>query len=230
MAIRWIVFLMFTLFYRPTIGAGFEDSTKHFMKSEDDRMRAIVGKTFWVYYGREKCKLLPPVLHPEPSYYSSKRFVSNTPAKVYIEDLIVGENEMSKFYKVLINDSETAYEPVLASEFLNLADRLDDDFVQHECVLSIPPNEMDIRMEKINAKTRNEEKLNAKFEAEADARQKRPGAKIGMTKKQVINKTSWGAPDSINKTTTAHGSQEQWVYGDNNYLYFTNGKLTAIQN
>jgi hypothetical protein len=40
---------------------------------------------------------------------------------------------------------------------------------------------------------------------------------------------SWGEPNDINKTTTSSGTHEQWVYSSN-YLYFENGKLTAIQN
>ena len=51
-----------------------------------------------------------------------------------------------------------------------------------------------------------------------------------MTPKQVIEKTSWGKPESINRTTNQYGVHEQWVYGGRNYLYFDNGKLTSIQN
>lgn len=49
---------------------------------------------------------------------------------------------------------------------------------------------------------------------------------IGMTKEMA--KISWGEPDKINQTITAAGTHEQWVY-NNNYLYFDNNKLTAIQ-
>jgi hypothetical protein len=51
---------------------------------------------------------------------------------------------------------------------------------------------------------------------------------IDMTKEMC--RDSWGAPNSINKTTNAYGYSEQWVYGDGDYLYFDNGKLTTIQN
>ena len=57
----------------------------------------------------------------------------------------------------------------------------------------------------------------------------KPGARIGMTKHEVLNKTSWGKPDDINSTTTVKGTLEQWVYSGG-YLYFTNGRLIAIQN
>lgn len=51
--------------------------------------------------------------------------------------------------------------------------------------------------------------------------------RIGM--KQEVCRLSWGEPNHINKTTGSFGVHEQWVYYDN-YLYFENGKLTAIQN
>lgn len=57
-----------------------------------------------------------------------------------------------------------------------------------------------------------------------------PDARIGMNAKQVIYKTNWGKPESVNTTTTQYGVEEQWVYGSSNYLYFKNGRLTAIQN
>ncbi|MBB1075333.1 hypothetical protein HUU62_13020 [Rhodoferax sp. 4810] len=58
----------------------------------------------------------------------------------------------------------------------------------------------------------------------------RPGVKIGMTTKQVIEKTSWGRPESVNRSVGNWGVDEQWVYGGGNYLYFRNGRLTSYQN
>lgn len=51
---------------------------------------------------------------------------------------------------------------------------------------------------------------------------------IGMTKEEVENST-WGIPEKINKTTTAFGVSEQWVYPNYQYIYFDNGIVTAIQ-
>ncbi|AXT11988.1 hypothetical protein [Bacillus velezensis] len=51
---------------------------------------------------------------------------------------------------------------------------------------------------------------------------------IGMTKQEVIQLKDWGRPESIHKTTTASGINEQWVYGSR-YLYFDDGVLTTIQ-
>lgn len=51
---------------------------------------------------------------------------------------------------------------------------------------------------------------------------------IGMTMEDVITE-GWGRPEKINKTTTAYGISEQWVYAGYRYLYFKDGYLTAIQ-
>ena len=73
-------------------------------------------------------------------------------------------------------------------------------------------------------------KQEAAWKAEAARLAALPGARIGMSADTVLKKTSWGQPSSVNRTTTAAGTREQWVYGGGNYLYFTNGVLTAIQN
>jgi len=59
---------------------------------------------------------------------------------------------------------------------------------------------------------------------------KLPGVRIGMTVDQVLSQSHWGRPWSINRTTSATGVREQWVYGEGQYLYFDNGRLTTIQN
>ena len=58
--------------------------------------------------------------------------------------------------------------------------------------------------------------------------QSKPSPRIGMTTAQVLA-SSWGKPESINTTITANGNSEQWVYGLRTYVYFRNGKVSAIQ-
>lgn len=53
--------------------------------------------------------------------------------------------------------------------------------------------------------------------------------KIGMTQEEVLTE-GWGRPIDVNKTITANGVSEQWVYDNYNYLYFEDGILTSIQN
>lgn len=67
-------------------------------------------------------------------------------------------------------------------------------------------------------------------EIERQRMQRLPGVSIGMSPEQVTNRTKWGKPISVNRTTTRSGVREQWVYGDGNYLYFENSRLVAIQN
>lgn len=54
-----------------------------------------------------------------------------------------------------------------------------------------------------------------------------PEPAIGMTEMEVMAST-WGWPEKRNKTTTAGGESEQWVYEDG-YIYFKDGVVTAIQ-
>lgn len=58
---------------------------------------------------------------------------------------------------------------------------------------------------------------------------RRGGIAVGMTAKQVLA-SCWGRPEHVNRTTTAHGTHEQWVYHTSNYVYLDNGIVTAIQN
>ncbi len=54
------------------------------------------------------------------------------------------------------------------------------------------------------------------------------GVSVGMTAAQA-RASCWGSPRSINKTTIAAGTREQWVYGGGNYVYINNGVVTSIQ-
>lgn len=65
-------------------------------------------------------------------------------------------------------------------------------------------------------------------EAADRAKRRKEGVHIGMSMDDA-RMSSWGRPRRVNRTTTAAGETEQWVY-DGGYLYFSNGVLTAIQN
>jgi DNA-directed RNA polymerase subunit N (RpoN/RPB10) len=78
---------------------------------------------------------------------------------------------------------------------------------------------------KVDSMESPEEKAERLREA---ARRKKQGVSLGMLPEEVVA-SSWGKPQRVNKTTTQRGTNEQWVYSGNNYLYFENGRLTAIQ-
>jgi hypothetical protein len=57
---------------------------------------------------------------------------------------------------------------------------------------------------------------------------RRGDPRIGMTATQV-EATCWGKPDHVNRTQTAAGISDQYVYGDSRYVYLQNGIVTSIQ-
>lgn len=57
---------------------------------------------------------------------------------------------------------------------------------------------------------------------------KKPDAKIGMSENQVLNNSKWGQPKDIVTTIDSSGKTEKWLYGNQKYLYFKNGKLASI--
>jgi hypothetical protein len=71
--------------------------------------------------------------------------------------------------------------------------------------------------------------LEKKEAAQLAAEKRKKGVSIGMTQADVLA-SSWGRPESINKSHYASGTHEQWVYGSGSYLYFENGILSSIQN
>ncbi len=89
--------------------------------------------------------------------------------------------------------------------------------------------ELPIRQAEIEKKALEKKKIAEEREkTTALAKAKQEGVSIGMTQQEVLN-SNWGNPKEINKTTTAYGTSEQWVYYGNKYLYFDDGILTAIQ-
>jgi hypothetical protein len=52
--------------------------------------------------------------------------------------------------------------------------------------------------------------------------------RVGMTASEMSAST-WGIPKDKNRTTTADGVSEQWVYSSNKYVYLDDGIVTAIQ-
>lgn len=61
-----------------------------------------------------------------------------------------------------------------------------------------------------------------------EAKKPKYDIKLGMLSMHVLT-SKWGAPQKVNKSIDAGGTHEQWVYGNNRYLYFDNDRLSAIQ-
>jgi hypothetical protein len=57
---------------------------------------------------------------------------------------------------------------------------------------------------------------------------RRGDPRVGMTASQV-EATCWGKPGHVNRTHTADGISDQYVYGDGRYVDFRDGIVTSIQ-
>ncbi|WP_151839201.1 DUF4124 domain-containing protein [Acinetobacter ursingii] len=84
---------------------------------------------------------------------------------------------------------------------------------------------------KVRKAQSEEQSRKAAYERQQAEYDSRLEPRIGMTSNQA-ERSKWGYPDTVNKTTTARGAHEQWVYRGaykSKYLYFENGLLTSIQ-
>jgi len=63
--------------------------------------------------------------------------------------------------------------------------------------------------------------------AAADCK-RRGDPRVGMTAEQVES-TCWGKPGHVNRTHTAGGISDQYVYGDGRYVDLRDGVVTSIQ-
>lgn len=204
-------------------------------KKQSDADMAIIGKQYW-FSPTGNTSLLDSI------FYSSLQtefniqiphgsFQPSTVARFTVVNLIrdPGIPTIVSYYVIKFDDGKAAF--IRKSDFdidFN-ADPTEDELKDHwkPLITSRDPAYLSaLALAKRTVREHAEEKRLAEQAAVAKAR---GGVRIGMTKKQVL-KSNWGHPDSINKTITRYGVREQWVYGDQEYLYFENGRLTAIQN
>ncbi|RNF30590.1 hypothetical protein NM04_11705 [Massilia aurea] len=165
-----------------------------------------------------------------PGYYGYRiEFEDGTPA--FIEGAALGyyssRQPIGGDRPALTDKHADAASPINAKLFTKDPDQLEQESAASTAALAKLKRELD----EIDRK--NDELLAASARAQEDAAaresRRRGGVRIGMTTKQV-RASNWGKPESVNRTTSAAGIHEQWVYGDGNYLYFENGVLTTIQN
>lgn len=77
------------------------------------------------------------------------------------------------------------------------------------------------------AKEERAQRLRAKYQGDVLERVIAKKVWLGMSRDMA--RDSWGPPKDVNRTVSAQGVREQWVYDLGRYLYFTNGLLTAWQ-
>jgi hypothetical protein len=111
----------------------------------------------------------------------------------------------------------------LAKERVNLD-------INAEAAKKLADDQVRLLKEKLRVEKEQESAKEEIEKAQRELIAKRPGVRIGMTAIEVVERSNWGKPERKARTTTSKGTFEQWIYGDGNYLYFQNGRLTTIQN
>lgn len=228
--------LAFSLVLSSNIFAGGFESPQNEQQSYEEKkiasLRADIGKRFYIYPGRFDC----PEIKDVPQTTVGNRYKSDEPFGFSVTNLVWGKNawggpSLSMFYRLEIDGGGVGFVDVM-HPFSN--DAKSDPLDTSHCMSTISPTEMAEAQAVEKKKQLDQEKESQKAQkiarAKAAAQRAKPGVEIGMTAKQVKEDTSWGAPEHINRTTTGGSVEEQWVYGGGNYLYFTNGRLTAVQN
>jgi hypothetical protein len=86
----------------------------------------------------------------------------------------------------------------------------------------------DIKKMKERYENRIDEIRNKQKEQDSFTFDAKKSPAIGMDS-ESIKQSSWGKPNKVNSTVTQYGTIEQWVYDNRGYIYFEDGKVSAIQ-
>lgn len=198
-----------------------------------------IGKTYTFMFGRIDCQH-PSTFSflPTPNVYDNRRLIAETPTSFVVDSVVQGEeSKRARYLKVRLQDG---FDRFIDSFIFRIDSFATENSLRTGCAFELLPADINARIAALDAEQRERERINReslakrKVEMEAAERRiseiaRRPGVRVGMTAKEVIEKSSWGEPDSVNRTATSRGVSEQWVYGSGSYLYFTNGRLTAVQ-
>lgn len=207
-------------------------------------LQGEVGKQYWARNSPPlkifcDSPMVPPRDRLPNCLRNGKNFSVKETEKFTIKSVTSRGDFENSWFSILFDSGMSAY--VQASSFRGLRyDEREIDTRLHGYygLLSIAEHNIffeehpDIVFDRLRVGIEDEKKRRAlkkqDEERQEKARMARGKARIGMTKAQVIS-SSWGKPESINTTIVGKITQEQWVYGLGDYLYFSNGRLTAIQ-
>ena len=242
------------------LAGGFGDTEVEDAKAKKqlEERQSYVGLK--VYYQSADCSDRVEIKEAPSTAYGIKKYKSAKPVSAIVKEYVpfsvgdkllpIEKQGMGEYYILEFEDGAVGY--LEGYEMLNWLDKDMKLTSYKHCLTAYDPKEKDeyfAAKEAQSAKEAAERKAEherfmadmdrsiAQLQQRAKARaaynaelKKKPGASIGMTAQQVINKTNWGRPDKVNRTTTPNGVDEQWVYDGGSYLYFHNGILRAIQN
>lgn len=156
------------------------------------------------------------IQHFKNSFVATANYIepSDSILKLYNDGVYAYYNELNEFEKDIFR---LVHEESLTQETMK--------FVKSKFENDINMYYSEKNLIETSSKKRQEE-IRVQIDKEKRAKE---GVQIGMTTEEVLM-SNWGSPKDINKTTTAYGTSEQWVYRNNNYLYFEDGILVSIQN
>jgi len=217
-----------------------ETDARNYVKAEDNaklirKMEVLKGRKFWYkpnLKATQRVEFFEPNSTSEADELPSRDiFFVQTETSFTITGY--GGGKYGRYYlnvefpdgkvgRLAVNLSANTF-PDKYHVIKNIYTSSEDFYEFREYIYPSPPQEIFAAERKVAVERKARQ---AKVDAE---RRARGGVIIGMTPRQVLN-SNWGRPSHVNRTTTQHGSREQWVYGGGNNLYFENGKLTAVQN
>ena len=149
--------------------------------------------------------------------------------------LIAEEGEVGEYEEEYKRDYDEAYvklETLFGSSILEETE-LDEsgfeDIIAKYKEIGIAENNAKIEVD-VEIREQKKEAAEAKKKQDEEdlewAKDKNPT--LGMTREQVLA-SLWGKPTDVNRTVNKYGTNEQWVYRNYKYLYFTDGILTSFQ-
>lgn len=198
------------------------DHQKQSIKSKEIK-EEIIGKYVW--YNSDYCDLY---IDNRQKIFSEKNggkiYITNGYERIKIQSAEQSNSDADKvIYTIELNDNNTGYMTYFGGGIDSYIEKDDYPYI-------VGADETRACMSYQNPKEKMKKAIQEKEESKKEENRisKLPSPRIGMTKIQA-QKTNWGLPSKINYTITNGTKREQWVFSDDYYLYFTNGKLTAIQ-
>ena len=224
--------------------AGFDapkDPLETMQQQELEKFKPMVGKHLYMYPQNADACNRHPIIDAVPVDYLTKpnRYRSESPVGLTVEAVVNSKVSSFKFYRIRLDTGAAGF--IEANYLFTVAKSPHELGFSTVCYATFSPVERDEALAGVAREQAEAEAQRVASKAKDDADElerdaarvalaKKPPVRIGMTAKQVREQTSFGEPVSVNRTTTSKGVREQWVYPSDQYLYFENGRLTAIQN
>lgn len=210
-----------------------------------------IGRRVWLTPNLEKAQYARVGFARDPSRSSRSSSALLYPTKkisFVIEEKILRseETDFAELYRISFEDGLVAYiesyridgysdqtlkytQKSITEETVGIARLEIMDGKLSESFFSEDPSILENRIKEIQTRMSSRARASEDATRRAEVnRLAKGGVSVGNSKEQVL-RSNWGTPLSSRSTIVEGLVHEQWVYPGGNYLYFSNGKLTAIQ-